>query len=77
MNNLGECHSELTPQRMKHVNGLEPMLMSPFSALLHKKLLSRRTLEGRIQRALVLYDQGLQINDPMEFFEEITRYRLI
>jgi hypothetical protein len=47
-----------------------------FSALLHKKLLSRRTLEGRIQRALVLYDQGLQINDPMEFFEEITRYRL-
>jgi hypothetical protein len=48
-----------------------------FSALLHKKLLSRRTLEGRIQRALVLYDQGLQINDPMEFFEEITRYKLI
>ncbi|MGZ9226270.1 MAG: hypothetical protein ACXW4M_12030, partial [Anaerolineales bacterium] len=31
----------------------------------------------RIQRALVLYDQGLQINDPMEFFEEITRYKLI
>ena len=48
-----------------------------FSALLQKKLLSRRTLEGRIQRALVLYDQGLQINDPMEFFEEITRYKLI
>lgn len=48
-----------------------------FSALLQKKLLPRRTLEGRIQRALVLYDQGLQINDPMEFFEEITRYKLI
>lgn len=48
-----------------------------FATLLQKKLLSRRTLEGRIQRALVLYDQGLQINDPMEFFEEITRYRLI
>jgi len=48
-----------------------------FSAMLQKKLLSRRTLEGRIQRALVLYDQGLQINDPMEFFEEITRYKLM
>ena len=48
-----------------------------FATLLQKKLLSRRTLEGRIQRALVLYDQGLQINDPMEFFEEITRYKLI
>ena len=48
-----------------------------FSALLQKKLLSRRTLEGRIQRALVLYDQGLQISDPMEFFEEITRYKLM
>jgi hypothetical protein len=48
-----------------------------FRALLQKKLLPQRTLEGRIQRALVLYDQGLQINDPMEFFEEITRYKLI
>ena len=48
-----------------------------FSALLQKKLLPQRTLEGRIQRALVLYDQGLQINDPMEFFEEITRYKLM
>jgi hypothetical protein len=48
-----------------------------FRALLQRKLLSRRTLEGRIQRALVLYDQGLQISDPMEFFEEITRYKLM
>src|SRR5688572_31125230 len=48
-----------------------------FRAILQKKLLSRRTLEGRIQRALVLYDQGLQISDPMEFFEEITRYKLM
>ena len=48
-----------------------------FTALLQKKLLSRRTLEGRIQRALILYEQGLQINDPMELFEEITRYKLM
>ena len=48
-----------------------------FRALLKKKLLARRTLEGRIQRALALYDQGLRIDDPMEFFEEITRYKLM
>jgi hypothetical protein len=48
-----------------------------FATFLQKKLLSRRTLEGRIQRALILYDQGMQIKDPMEFFEEITRYKLI
>ena len=39
--------------------------------------LSRRTFEGRIQRALILYEQGLRIGDPMDFFEEITRYKMI
>jgi len=39
--------------------------------------LPRRTLEGRFQRALVLYEQALRIEDPMEIFEEITRYKLI
>jgi hypothetical protein len=41
------------------------------------ELLSRRTLEGRIQRGLILYEEGLQIPDPMDFFEEITRYKLM
>lgn len=36
----------------------------------------RRTLEGRLQRALILYEQGLRIEDPMEIFEEITRFKL-
>jgi hypothetical protein len=39
--------------------------------------LPRRILEGRLQRALILYEQGLRIDDPMEIFEEITRYKLI
>jgi hypothetical protein len=34
-------------------------------------------LEGRLQRQLVLYEQGLGIRDPMDFFEEITRYKLL
>ncbi len=40
-------------------------------------LFSRQTLEGRLQRGLILYDEGLQIPDPMEFFEEITRHKLL
>ncbi len=40
-------------------------------------LFPRQSLEGRLQRGLILYDEGLQIPDPMEFFEEITRYKLL
>ena len=35
------------------------------------------TLEGRVQRQLVLYEARLDVSDPMEFFEEITRHRLL
>lgn len=35
------------------------------------------SLEGRIQRQLFLYALGMDIPDPMKFFEEITRYRLL
>jgi hypothetical protein len=48
-----------------------------FRALIGQKALPRRTLEGRLQRSAVLYEQGLQITDPIEVFEEITRYRLV
>jgi hypothetical protein len=40
-------------------------------------LFSRQSLEGRLQRGLILYDEDLQIPDPMEFFEEITRHKLL
>lgn len=48
-----------------------------FRAFARQNLLPRRTLEGRLQRALILYEQGLRITDPMEIFEEITRYKLL
>ena len=38
---------------------------------------SRRILEGRLQRSLILYEHGLRIKDPMDVFEEITRFKLI
>lgn len=48
-----------------------------FRALCPHNLLPRRSLEGRIQRALLLYDEQLQLPDPMDFFEEITRHKLM
>jgi len=48
-----------------------------FCVLLEQAPLAKPTLEGRLQRQLVLYEQGLNIRDPMDFFEEITRHRLL
>jgi hypothetical protein len=38
--------------------------------------LGRLSLAGRMQRQLVLYEHGLGIKDPMDFFEEVTRYKI-
>jgi len=48
-----------------------------FCGLADKNLLPKPTLEGRLQRQLILYERGLRIKDPMEFFEELTRYKLL
>lgn len=38
---------------------------------------SKPTLEGRLQRQLILNSKQVHIADGMDFFEEITRFRLI
>jgi hypothetical protein len=48
-----------------------------FFAWLNGKALPANTLHGRMQRQLVLYDLGLKIADPMTYFEEITRFRIL
>ncbi len=48
-----------------------------FCALLGQSPLPRPTIEGRLQRQLVLYEQGLEIRDPMDYFEEVTRHKLL
>jgi len=47
-----------------------------FCVMLEQAPFPKPTLEGRLQRQAILYDHGLQIKDPMDFFEEITRYKL-
>jgi hypothetical protein len=48
-----------------------------FWSLLGVAPLPGGTLEGRIQRQLALLDQGLHVPDAMDFFEEITRFKLL
>ena len=48
-----------------------------FSVLLGRTPLPKPTLEGRLQRELILFEHGVRIRDPMNFFEEITRHKLM
>jgi hypothetical protein len=56
---------------------LETHPQASFAVLLGQIPLSRTSLEGRLQRQLILYDHGLRIRDPMDFFEELTRHKLL
>ena len=56
---------------------LETQPYACFCAMLEQIPFPMPTLEGRLQRQLKLYDKGLQITDPMGFFEEITRFKLM
>jgi len=56
---------------------LETHPHAAFCALLGQIPLSKPTLEGRLQRQIALYEQGIDMKDPMEFFEEITRHKLL
>ena len=66
-------HSEEKPAR----SWIETHPQACFAVLLGHSPLSRTSLEGRLQRQLILYEQGLRIRDPMDFFEELTRHKLL
>jgi hypothetical protein len=48
-----------------------------YTALLGLLPFPKNSLEGRLQRQLVLHEQRLDVPDAMRIFEEITRYRLL
>jgi len=56
---------------------LETYPHAGFAALLGHLPFSKGSLEGRIQRQLVLRDLGLPLPDPLRVFEEFTRHRLL
>lgn len=48
-----------------------------YTVLLGQRPYPKNALEGRLQRQLALYEQKINVHDPMRFFEEITRHRLL
>jgi len=65
------------PQTEAACQMLEVYPHASFTSLLGLVPFTKNTLEGRLQRQLVLHNQGIDIPDPMRFFEEITRYRIL
>ncbi len=56
---------------------LEVYPHASYTALLGKNPYLKHSLEGRLQRQLILYENNINIADPMRFLEEITRHRII
>ncbi len=48
-----------------------------YCAWLDRAPQGKGTLEGRLQRQLILYEHGLPVPDPMFYFDEISRHRLL
>ena len=65
------------PTSGNHHQSLEVYPHASFATMLDGLPFPKHSLEGRIQRQLVLYEQDINVPDPMRFFEEITRHRLL
>ncbi len=74
---LHEIGYQLYPQEGAERLCLEVYPHAAFSVMLGLIPFQKHTLEGRLQRQLILYERKLEIADPMDFFEEITRHRLL
>jgi predicted nuclease with RNAse H fold len=48
-----------------------------FTVMLGRRPFLKGTLEGRLQRQLVLYLEGVDVPDPLRSLEEITRHHLL
>jgi len=48
-----------------------------YSQLIDGRLLAATSYEGRIQRQLALIQEGFRLRDPMGFYEEVTRRKLL
>jgi hypothetical protein len=65
------------PGQDNGLNYIEVYPHASYSVLIGKLPFPKNTLEGRLQRQLILFEKGLKIPDPMRVFEEITRFRLL
>jgi hypothetical protein len=50
---------------------------SAYATLIGRRPYRKTSLEGRLQRQLVLYDNGIDVPDAMHILPELTRHRLL
>lgn len=65
------------PNQEGNRHSLETHADAVFWRLLDRKHPLPPSLEGRLQRQLILYDREMPVPDAMDFFLEITRYKLM
>lgn len=56
---------------------LEVYPHASYTVLLNRIPFLKKTLEGRLQRQLLLHSLSVAVPDPMKVFEEFTRYKII
>ena len=74
---LAELGYKSYPYAGAALQQLESHAQATFCVLAGTQPLPRLSIEGRIQRQLILYEEGVAVKDPMEFFEEVTRHKLL
>lgn len=74
LESLGYSHfpEENSPRQV-----MEVYPFASYAALLGVLPFPKKSLEGRLQRQLLLHSKNVDILDPMRIFEEITRFQLL
>jgi hypothetical protein len=75
--NLEEMGFEDYPSKDKGQLILEIYPHAAYTVLLDRIPFLKKTLEGRLQRQLLLHSLDVAVPDPMDIFEEITRYKIL
>jgi hypothetical protein len=74
LDNLG--YREYPTEGAQH-QSIEVYPHACYVGMLGRTPFAKHTLEGRLQRQLILYERNINVPDSMRFFEEITRHRLL
>ena len=71
----GEGYSSYPAESSRRLFEVHPH--AAFTVLVKKRPYSKNSMEGLLQRQLVLYESGLDIHDPMQALEEWTRHHML
>jgi hypothetical protein len=75
--NMEEMGFVAYPQQEEGQMTLEVYPHAAYTVLLGRIPFLKKTLEGRLQRQLLLHSLSVAVPDPMGIFEEITRYKIL